>query len=166
MEKLLRALAVLCAVSLTDSVLAIEEGKPAPKFEARLLDGKPFSLADANGKVVILNFWATWCAPCRQEMPAFEAYYRKHKDEGVEIVAISMDRPVDDAKVDLVMRQFSYPAALVRNASFKDYGRIWTLPLTFVIDRNGILRKDEWQPDPPIDLPALEKLVTPLLTKP
>jgi cytochrome c biogenesis protein CcmG/thiol:disulfide interchange protein DsbE len=143
-----------------------EEGKAAPALQARLLDGSQFSLADQTGKVVIVNFWATWCAPCRAEMPALDTYYQRHKAEGLELVAISMDEPKDEAKVREVMRAFAFPAALTRDAQFKGYGRVWRLPLTFVIDRHGVLRKESWYGDPGIDGPLLEKTITPLLNAP
>ena len=96
-------------------------------------------------------------------MPALETYYQKHRAEGLKVLAISMDEAADETKAREVMRSFTFPAALVRNTSIKGYGRIWRIPLTFVIDRQGVLRKDGWYGDPKIDLPALEKSVTPLL---
>jgi len=145
---------------------AIEEGKPAPPMEAKFIDGTHFSLSEHAGKVVVLNFWATWCAPCRAEMPALDAYYQKHRAEGLQIIAISMDDPKDETKVREVMKNFAFPAAMARDTNIKGYGRIWRIPLTFVIDRRGILRKDGWYGDPGIDLPLLEKTVTPHLTAP
>lgn len=140
-----------------------EVGKAAPAFDARLMDGSLINNADLRGKVVIVNFWATWCAPCRAEMPALDAYYRKHRDEGVSMLAISMDDVEDASKVRDVMAAFSFPAAMARDANFRGYGRIWRIPLTFVIDREGILRKDAWYGEAGIDLVSLEKIVTPLL---
>jgi len=140
-----------------------EVGKAAPALQATLLDGSQFRNADQTGQVIVLNFWATWCVPCRAEMPALEAYYQKHRTEGLKLLAISMDDPGDEPKVRQVMATFSFPAALARDATFKGYGRIWRIPLTFVIDRGGILRKDGWYGDAGIDLPMLEKTVTPLL---
>ena len=96
-------------------------------------------------------------------MPALNAYYQKHRAEGLKVLAISVDEPGDEAKVREVMQAFTFPAALARDANIKGYGRIWRIPLTFVIDRYGVLRKDGWHGDPKIDLPALEKTVTPLL---
>jgi cytochrome c biogenesis protein CcmG, thiol:disulfide interchange protein DsbE len=154
--------AVAALVSGTAAGASLE-GKPAPAFEAKLLDGSTFRLADSAGSVVIVNYWATWCVPCRAEMPAIDAYYRKHKDEGVRMVAISMDDPRDEAKVREVMKSFSFPAALARDTLARGYGRIWRIPLTFVIDRKGIVRKDGWFGDPGIDEALLDQAVTPLL---
>ena len=145
------------------SANAIEEGKLAPALSAKLLDGKSFSTEAAKGEVVIVNFWATWCPPCRHEMPAFESYYQKHKNQGLRIIAVSIDEPAELAKVREVMRDFTFDAALESESQHKGYGRIWRLPLTFVIDRKGILRKDGWYGAAGIDQPLLEKIVTPLL---
>ena len=142
---------------------AISEGAPAPALHGMLFDGTHFSLSDYDGKVVVLNFWATWCAPCREEMPALDAYCLRHREEGLEVVAISMDNPKDEAKARAMMQAYSFPAAFGRELSLKAYGRIWRLPLTFVIDRQGVLRKDGWTGDPLLDAVTLEKVVTPLL---
>jgi len=140
-----------------------EEGKPAPAFNATLLDGEKLSTEATTGLVVVINFWATWCSPCRQEMPAFESYYKSHREQGLRIIAVSLDEPEDEAKVREVMRDFTFDAALNRNTQHKGYGRIWRMPLTFVIDRKGILRKESWFGPAGIDQPLLEKSVTPLL---
>ncbi|OIQ99346.1 thiol-disulfide oxidoreductase ResA [mine drainage metagenome] len=146
------------------SAYAIEEGKAAPAFTATLLNGQPFSLASAKGEVVIINFWATWCPPCRQEMPVIESYYAQHKQQGLRVIAISLDEDADDAKVREVMQSYHFDAAFERETQHKGYGRIWRLPITFVIDRKGILRKDGGVGNATVvDLPLLEKLVTPLL---
>jgi cytochrome c biogenesis protein CcmG, thiol:disulfide interchange protein DsbE len=142
---------------------ALEEGKPAPDFEIAMADGKVFRSAEAKGEVVVVNLWATWCTYCREEMPALETYYQRHKAEGLRMIAVSMDEAVDDAKVREVMQAYSYPAGIGRASKLKAFGRIWRLPMTFVIDRNGILRKDGSEGDPKVDLAALEKVVTPLL---
>ena len=159
----LATLFVLCLWPLAANAAAIAEGEPAPPFETRLFDGTAFSLANQSGNVVVINFWATWCAPCREEMPALDAYYKRHRAEGLEIVAISMDSPKDEAKAREMMKAYSFPAAFVRETNGKGYGRIWRLPLTFVIDRKGILRKDGWYGDPLLDTATLEQTVTPLL---
>ena len=143
--------------------LAATEGQPAPAIQAKLLDGTAFNLGDEAGKVVIVNMWATWCAPCREEMPALDAYYREHRAQGLVVVALSMDDPRDEAKVREVTRGYSFPVGFQLDTYLKGYGRIWRLPLTFVVDRKGILRKDQWHADPGLDVQLLEQTVTPLL---
>jgi cytochrome c biogenesis protein CcmG/thiol:disulfide interchange protein DsbE len=159
----IRVLVLASLLALANPAFAIAEGAPAPAIEGRLFDGTGFALADYARKVVMLNFWATWCAPCREEMPALDAYYRRHASEGFLLIAISMDSPKDEAKARAIMQSFAFPAALARETNIKGYGRIWRLPLTFVIDRRGILRKDGWFGDPLLDAAILEQTVTPLL---
>ncbi len=159
---------ILCAalsVAITPSALPADmgEGKPAPAFDITTLDGKHYTLESEKGHVVLINLWATWCVPCREEMPAIDAYYQQHKDQGLRVLAVTMDEASKDPLVAEMMRKFSYPAAYKRDANLKGYGRIWRMPMTFVIDRAGILRKDGSEGDPKVDLAILEKLVTPLL---
>jgi thiol-disulfide isomerase/thioredoxin len=163
MIKVFRLLFLMLLVFIQASAYAIEEGKLAPALSAKLLDGKLFSTEAARGEVVIVNFWATWCPPCRQEMPVFESYYQKHKNQGLRIIAVSIDEPAELAKVREVIRDFTFDAALEGETQHKGYGRIWRLPLTFVIDRKGVLRKDGWYGAAGIDQALLEKIVTPLL---
>ncbi len=142
-------------------------GEPAPEVEATLLDGATQLRVSANrGKVTIINFWATWCAPCREEMPAIDAYYKKYKASGLEVLAISMDDAGDAAEVRKLAQNYSFPMALKSDANFKGLGRIWRIPSTFVIDKRGILRKNGLVGDPKVDLQALDALVTPLLELP
>lgn len=148
------------------AAFAANEGEAAPAIRAKLLDGTTVSLAADAGKVVVVNMWATWCAPCREEMPALDAYYRAHRDEGLVLVALSMDDPKDEAKVREMTQAYSFPVGLARDAEMKGYGRIWRLPLTFVVDRKGILRKDQWYGDPGLDAHLLDQTVTPLLRAP
>ena len=155
------ALTLLLALAMT-SAMALEEGKPAPHFEISTTDGKVFKSSEAKGEVIVINLWATWCTFCREEMPALESYYQQHKGQGLRLIAVSMDEASEDQKVREVMQAFSYPAGVGRLSELSGFGRIWRLPMTFVIDRNGILRKDGSEGDPKIDLPLLEKIVTPL----
>jgi len=142
---------------------AATEGRPAPEIRAMLLDGTEFNLGDYAGKVVVVNMWATWCAPCREEMPALDAYYRQHRDQGLVLVALSMDDPKDEAKVREVTKSYSFAIGFEHDTYLKGYGRIWRLPLTFVVDREGILRKDQWYGDPGLDAALLDQTLTPLL---
>jgi len=154
----------LCCSLVCLPTWAVDVGEPAPDLTAKTLTGETFDLQKQAGQVVIVNFWASWCEPCREEMPAMEAYYQQHKGEGLKIIAISMDEPEDDAMVHKVMARYSYPAAFQRDADFKGFGRIWRMPMTYVIDRHGVVRKDGSVGDPKIDQSLLDRLVTPLLT--
>lgn len=158
--------AALFLVGWCTLAFAATEGQPAPPILAKLLDGTAFNLADDSGKVVIVNIWATWCAPCREEMPALDAYYRQHRDQGLVLIALSMDDPKNEAKVREVTRGYAFPVGFEQDTYLKGYGRIWRLPLTFVVDRKGILRKDQWYGDPGLDEQQLEQTVTPLLRGP
>jgi cytochrome c biogenesis protein CcmG/thiol:disulfide interchange protein DsbE len=165
MRRLLSILCLLLAATAVEAKLP-KAGQPAPNIVATTLDGARFSLADQRGKVVILNFWATWCLPCREEMPALEAFYRAHRSDGLVVIAISLDEPAELASVRKLMAAYSYPAALVANTDAKAYGRLWRLPLTFVVGRDGILRRDGWKAAPRIDAAVLDAEVLPLLGAP
>jgi len=154
---------VLLLLSATGAHAQLQEGMPAPDLRAELLDATTFDLVKQRGKVIVLNFWATWCGPCREEMPALDAYYRAHRAEGLELIAISIEGPDDLLKVKRVMKAFSFPAALTSGAQIDGYGRLWRIPVTFVIDRHGVLRFDGFKIAKTLDLPALERIVTPLL---
>lgn len=159
----LRWRVVLLMLGWCSLSFAATQGQPAPAIQAKLLDGTEFNLAGNIGKVVVVNLWATWCAPCREEMPALDAYYRKHRDEGLVLIALSMDDPKDENKVREVTKAYSFPVGFEHDTYLKGYGRIWRLPMTFVVDREGILRKDQWYGDPGLDAQSLEQALTPLL---
>jgi len=156
-------LSVLLLVCVVPSANALEEGKPAPHFEIATADGKVFKSSEAHGEVIVVHLWATWCPFCREEMPALETFYQRHKAEGLRLIAVSMDEAGEDDKAREIMRSYRYVDGIGRLSKLNGFGRIWRLPMTFVIDRHGILRKDGSEGDPKIDLAALEKVVTPLL---
>lgn len=142
---------------------ALEVGKPAPDFEIQTADGSLLKSSALRGDVVVVNLWATWCTFCREEMPALETYYQRHRGEGLRVIAVSMDEASENAQVKQIMQAYSYTLGIGRDSKLKGFGRIWRLPMTFVIDRNGILRRDGSEGEPKVDLAALEREVTPLL---
>jgi len=110
---------------------------PAPQFSLQDLDGKPLSLAGYQGKVVLLNFWATWCTPCRGEIPQFVEFQNNLGPQGLQLIGISMD---DDAKpVHEFYQQFkmNYPVAIGNANLAESYGGVLGLPVTFLIGRDG-----------------------------
>jgi thiol-disulfide isomerase/thioredoxin len=141
-------------------------GNVAPEIQAKLLDSEEtFQLSHKFGKTVIVNFWATWCAPCKAEMPLIQAYLEKHRSEGLEVLAISMNETKDIPAVRKVAQLYNFQVALRNEASFKGLGRIWRMPTTFVIDKNGIIRKNGHVGDAEVTQAELESVVTPLLHK-
>jgi thiol-disulfide isomerase/thioredoxin len=161
---LLRVLFVSGSLLLNVSpAAALQEGTPAPPVRAELLGGGTFDSAQERGKVIVLNFWATWCKPCREEMPALDAFYRAHRAEGLEVIAISIEGPEDLAKIKGVLKNFSFPAALAAGGDTAGYGKLSRVPVTFVIDRRGVLQFDGFKFTKPLDQAMLDKIVTPLL---
>ncbi len=135
----------------------------APALSVATLSGAPFQLADQRGHVVLVHFWATWCAPCREEMPVLDAFYRRYRARGVQVIGISVDRGRDIGEVRKVMLSFSFPAAMLRDATRNDFGAQNALPVTFVIDAEGIVRGELRPETLPLTDANLSRLVDPLL---
>jgi thiol-disulfide isomerase/thioredoxin len=130
---------------------------------APLLDGSSFSTEALQGKVIFVNFWATWCAPCRAEMPEIEAYYRAHREAGLEVLALSTDELADEAKVREAARPYSFKVALMKASRLSGFGRIWRMPVSAVFDRQGRLLRQDWFIQPRLDAAALDTVIRPLL---
>lgn len=160
---ILRILLFIIALHSPMAIAALEVGQAAPNIEGHLVNGKPFNLSANKGKVVLVNFWASWCEPCREEMPIIEAYLRKNKAKGLEVLAISMDRPSDLEQANKIMENYSFLSADKKHIDFSGYGRIWRIPSTFIIDKQGVLKKNGLTGDPQVDLKILEEAITPLL---
>jgi cytochrome c biogenesis protein CcmG, thiol:disulfide interchange protein DsbE len=132
--------AVLCLVFVECAVAAPEIGSSAPAFVVTGLNGTTFDLQKHRGTVVLINYWATWCAPCRKEIPKLEAFYRRYHARGLEIIAISVDFPRDAEKARKMARTFPYPAALAEAISDNGFGPQKAVPFTWVIDADGKIR--------------------------
>ena len=137
------AAATLVAVTFAASTvaLALSVGQRAPEIGLRDMDGKPVRLAALRGKVVVVDFWASWCAPCKQEMPALEKLHRKYRDKGLVVVGVSVDRELSNARRFLREVNVSF-----RNVHDRGGQRVAArygpprMPSTYVIDKRGIVR--------------------------
>jgi cytochrome c biogenesis protein CcmG, thiol:disulfide interchange protein DsbE len=139
-------------------------GQPAPPLVVPQLDGHEFDLARLRGKVVLVNVWATWCSPCRIEMPTLNALYLRYRSRGLDVLGLSIDEAPDAAQVRQVMRQFSYPGALANAARVNGFGEPIAVPVTYVIDARGVVRAQLQAQGPSgVSRQALEQAVLPLL---
>lgn len=114
-------------------------GSSAPDFTFSDLNGQKMSLSDHKGKVILLDFWATWCPPCRDSIPHLETLYQKYKERGFVVIGVSFDESVDRVKNFRDAYNMSYPILMAEDWIKNDYG-ITGVPEMFVIDRNGILK--------------------------
>jgi len=110
----------------------------APSFKLRNIKGNYESLESYRGEVVVLNFWATWCAPCRIEMPSFEKLYRRYRSEGVTVLAITLDKNSEN-KIKSFVDEYglSFPILLDEKGEVERLYPSMTIPFTYVIDRQG-----------------------------
>ena len=143
----------------------VRVGEPAPALIVPTLDARVFDLGTLRGKVVIVNFWATWCSPCRAEMPQLDAFYRRYRARGLELLGLSVDEPGDRAEVVRIMKSFSYPAALTAEAKRNDFGQPLAVPTTWIVDAHGIVR-GRLVAGNALTERSLEQAVLPLLPQP
>ena len=117
-------------------------GEPAPEVAVQLMHGGVLSLDDLEGKVVLVNFWATWCPPCRVEMPGFQRVYEARRDDGFEILGLTTDL-ISDEQIQwfLEQRGISYLVARATRQAAQAFGGAETLPTSFLIDADGRIRR-------------------------
>jgi len=105
-------------------------------------DGRTLSLESLKGKIVVINFWATWCPPCRAEIPAFLSIYNKYKRKGLEIVGISLDQKGWDVITPFIKKyKITYPIVLDDGSVANEYGNIRSIPTTILVNKKGIIVK-------------------------
>ena len=122
-----------------DAAVGLAEGNRAPDFTVMMVDDEPVTLSDLRGQVVLLNFWGTWCGPCRREMPEFQRAYEEFNDDGFEILAVSFD---DTVEAIIEFRDefgLTFPLALDDTGEINDAYGIQTRPSSFLLDRDGVI---------------------------
>jgi thiol-disulfide isomerase/thioredoxin len=134
------------------------KGQEAPGFTLTNMQGQNVSLADLKGKVVILNFWATWCPPCREEMPSMEMLYRKYKDQGLVILAVNVEKDGQKLVQSFLQRTpYTFPILLDGDAAVQNSYQVFRFPETLIIDRNGkvverVVGAIDWTSDQAVQL--------------
>ena len=138
-------------------------GHNAPALVARQFDGQVVDLAAQRGHVVLLNFWASWCGPCREEMPLLDALAHEFHDRGLIVIGLSADDRHDRAEALKAAQALSYPLGMLSDATRNEFGSPRSLPLSFVIDREGVIRTVLSANRGPVSAEALRAAVTALL---
>jgi peroxiredoxin len=151
----------LAALPLPRRAFAVAElDQPAPALRGKLVDGTEFDLAAMKGKVVLVNFYSSFCKYCAYEIGNIETYYEENRAKGFEVIAIGVDRIEDKARVARQLGIYNLPGAMVQELSANEFGKSYPTPTCFVIDRQGIVRQRLWGAKTP---PQLYRLVSPLL---
>jgi cytochrome c biogenesis protein CcmG, thiol:disulfide interchange protein DsbE len=137
-----RAADFRCGAGLISLAAAVLIGGFAAAAPANvgLENGNAFDLAHLRGRVVLVNYWATWCAPCRKEMPTLDAFYRRHHPQGLEMIGISIDFQKDIEKARKMAKTVGYPTAHIGGISDDGFGTQKGVPVTYVVDVDGVVR--------------------------
>jgi len=162
---LLASLVLTSACMLDDGRVIPRVGNPAIEYAAATLAGDTVTLSSLKGEVVLLNLWATWCVPCRQETPYLEKIYQEQKDRGFQVVGISMDTGDAADDVEMFVEEYGVTYTILHDPQMRglDLYQAPGLPATFMIDREGILRWVRYGPILEGDadfLRALEELLS------
>jgi cytochrome c biogenesis protein CcmG, thiol:disulfide interchange protein DsbE len=152
---------ILAAAALAQACAEPALRQPAPALTIETAAGRAFNLGALRGKVVLVNFWATWCAPCLAELPVLGKYYQAHREQGFEVIALSLDKPKDRARMNRLIATLPFEAALLSDASRNGFGTPEAVPVSYLVDAEGIVRDSFIS----VDEALLEEIVTPLLRK-
>ena len=145
---------------------ALRVGQPAPPATLVTLDGKRLSTRDFLGRVVVLTFLATWCEPCRDELPLLSEYQQAHAEDGLTVLGFSLDESDRLDEVRAMVAPLHFPVGLLSASQAPGYGRIWHIPVSFTIDRAGRLADDGWKDKRPVwTAERLQRVVAPLLAQ-
>jgi len=144
------------------AALGIETGPgTSPALTVTTLDGEELALEDLRGRVVLVNFWATWCPPCRVEMPLLQAMAERHTARGLVVLGLSVDRgPAREVKAFLTERGITYPVAIVGPGAERAFGGVRGYPTSFLLDRSGRIRQEALGPLAMVSFePAVRRLL-------
>ena len=137
-----------------------ELDQPAPPLKGTLFSGEAFDLAQMRGKVVLLNFYSSYCRYCAYEIGNLETIYEQHRAEGLEVIELGIDELADRARVQRMLGIYHLPGTMVDELRENRFGQRYPTPTAFLIDRNGILRHKHWGAK---TAPYFREVVLPLL---
>jgi peroxiredoxin len=159
------AAAALLGTALVAPALAREVGQTAPDFSAPGVAGGTVSLAPYRGKVIYLDFWASWCGPCAQALPALDSLRKEFPESDFQVLAVNVDRQASLARAFLKKRPVGYPSALDPKGEIPATFDVQTMPTSFLIDRNGVIQHIQrgFRPD---DVPELRNQIQRLVAQP
>ena len=157
---LLSGLAAACSGKEKPDAAAAPTRAAAPTFQLTALDGQSLTLSALRGKVVLIDFWATWCGPCRDEVPKLVELQRAYGPRGVQLVGISMDDDADKVKAFYRELHMNYPVAIGEAALGERFGGVLGLPVKFLVDKQGRLVGRLDTADPAQLRPELDRLLT------
>jgi cytochrome c biogenesis protein CcmG, thiol:disulfide interchange protein DsbE len=152
---------VLALVAAMPLAGAVKEGKAAPDFEATTFDGAKIRLDDFKGDVLVINIWATWCGPCKQELPLLNSFFQVVSKHGLRVIAITTEDSAPLSKLKPLQTKLAFPMARRFRGPYAAIGG--AVPSNFVIDRMGIVR---YAKAGAFDLDALNAVLIPLLREP
>ncbi len=132
---------LLTLLIVTSGILSFASDKSAPDFTLTDLSGKSISLSDLKGKVIFVNFWATWCGPCRHEIPDFVEFYKENKDKGAVILGVSVDRSANKVRDFMDEYRINYPVVMATQEMVDDYRPGKFIPTTIIIDTDGMIQE-------------------------
>ena len=131
---------LVAALGLASAARALDEGDAAPAFSTNTLDGQPIGLAGLRGKVVLIDFWASWCAPCKEEMPVLEKLWRKYRDQGLVVVGVSVDNELPNAKTFIGQVKVTFPIVHDAKHTIADRYAPPRMPTSLIVDKTGKIR--------------------------
>jgi thiol-disulfide isomerase/thioredoxin len=141
----LRARSLVAVLAVSASLLSFAAAadivnKPAPDFALRSMQGPSVRMSEHLGEVVIINFWATWCGPCRQEMPLLDALYGKYRQAGLVLLSVNIDEKVEPAVEMAQTLKVSYPVLFDARKEVSRAYDVGAMPVTVLVDRAGVVR--------------------------
>lgn len=142
-------------IAVSDDQTGIAIGDRAPDFKVQTMDGKEVNLSDYKGKKVFLNFWATWCPPCKAEMPHMQAFYEE-QPEDVEILAVNLEESTEKAADFAKQYELTFPILMDADGTVAETYEVYTIPTTYVLNEDGTVHQKIVGP---MDEPMMQELI-------